>query len=135
MFPTLHTQLPAHLARWVQSGHFLVARDISSKEMIASIGIVPYDHRFPQLQYQDVRTVEVVRLFVQPEYRRSGLGTRLFEELKRKAEEEGVRRLYLHTHWFLPRAVEFWEGKGFQVVHIEEDEVWRTVHMEMMLGS
>ncbi|KAL5393178.1 hypothetical protein DPSP01_000010 [Paraphaeosphaeria sporulosa] len=134
MFPTLHTQLTDDVARWVRSGTFLAAKDTASHKLIATIGFVPYDHRFPSLDYQDVHTVEVVRLYVLPRYRRGGLGARLFEELRGRAEEQGVRRLYLHTHPFLPGAVGFWEKRGFGVAGVEEDEVWRTTHMEMVVG-
>jgi GNAT superfamily N-acetyltransferase len=134
MFPALHTQLEDNVARWVQSGSFLAARDATSKELIATIGFVPYNHRFPSLDYRDLLTVEVVRLYVLPQYRRGGLGARLFEELKAKAEEQCVQRLYLHTHPFLPGAVEFWEKRGFGVVDVEKDEVWKTIHMEMLVS-
>jgi GNAT superfamily N-acetyltransferase len=133
MFPTLHTQLEDDVARWIQSGRFFAARDVTSKELIATIGFVPYNHRFPSLDYRDLRTVEVVRLYVLPQYRRGGIGARLFEELRGKAEEQGVQRLYLHTHPFLPGAVKFWEKRGFQVVSVEKDEVWKTTHMEMLV--
>ncbi|KAF2447501.1 acyl-CoA N-acyltransferase [Karstenula rhodostoma CBS 690.94] len=135
MFPTLHTQLSDDVARWVQSGTFLAARDATSKSLVATIGFVAYDHRFPSLHYRDNHTVEVVRLYVLPRYRRAGLGATLFEELKGRAEEQGVRRLYLHTHPFLPGAVGFWEKRGFGVVGVERDEVWKTTHMEMLVGS
>ena len=135
MFPTLHKQLADDVARLVQSGYFLLARDRSNGQVIGTIGYVPYDHRFPQLNYDDIRTVEVVRLYVLPSWRRTGLGATLFEALKRHALEERVVCLYLHTHPFLPGAVEFWEKKGFSIVYVEEDAVWRTTHMQMMLAE
>jgi hypothetical protein len=47
-----------------------------------------------------------------------------------------VQYMYLHTHPFLPGAIRFWEKQGFGIICIdEEDEVWRTHHMQMMLGS
>jgi GNAT superfamily N-acetyltransferase len=131
MFPELCAQLKDDAARWVQSGCFLAARD--EKRLIATIGYVPYDHRFSQLDYSGRKTVEVVRLYVLPEKRRCGLAAVLFEELKEKAMEEGVEVLYLHTHPFLPGAVAFWEKRGFQVVDVEDDRVWRTTHMVMVL--
>jgi GNAT superfamily N-acetyltransferase len=131
MFPNLHSQLQDDVARWIQSGVFLTARN--GKTLIATIGFIPYDHRFSQLDYRGRKTVEVVRLYVLPQYRRCGLAAALFEELKQRAMEDGVEVLYLHTHPFLPGAVGFWEGRGFGVVDVEEDEVWRTTHMELLL--
>lgn len=134
MFPTLHKQLADDVARWVKSGCFFVARDFGGR-IIATIGFVPYNHRFPELDFRDMKVVEVVRLYVLPEWRRAGMGAALFKALKRKALEESIDCLYLHTHPFLPGAVRFWEDKGFALLHEEEDPVWRTTHMQMMLES
>mgnify|MGYP003582964386 CR=1 FL=1 len=114
------------------AGRFLLARDRG--RIVAGIGYLPYDHRFPQLDYRGRRVVEVVRLFVEPEYRRGGLARRLYEALKTLAQEEGAEVLYLHTHPFLPGAIEFWQRQGFVVVDVEEDPVWRTTHMELQCG-
>lgn len=113
-------------------GRFLLARDRG--RIVAGIGYLPYDHRFPQLDYRGRRVVEVVRLFVEPEYRRGGLARRLYQALKALAQEAGVEVLYLHTHPFLPGAVEFWQRQGFGVVDVEADPVWRTTHMELQCG-
>lgn len=128
MFPSLCAQLNDDVARWVLSGCFLTARD--GDDLIATIGYVPYDHRFLQLDYRGVKTVEVVRLYVLPKYRRCGLAARLFAELRRRAVQEGVACLYLHTHPFLPGAIAFWEKQGFGVRCVEDDVVWQTTHME-----
>ena len=80
------------------------------------------------------KIVEVVRLFVIPQYRRYGLAASLFSTLRDHALESGVQCMYLHTHPFLPGAVQFWEKQGFNVICVdEEDEVWRTHHMQLML--
>jgi GNAT superfamily N-acetyltransferase len=136
MFPELCAQLKDDVARWVQSGCFLIARDEEEQgdgRVIATIGYVPYDHRFPQLQYNGKKTVEVVRLYVLPHWRRYGLAAALFEGLRKKAIREEVDVMYLHTHPFLPGALRFWDKHGFRVVDVEDDQVWRTTHMELML--
>ncbi|XPS69267.1 hypothetical protein M3J09_001545 [Ascochyta lentis] len=84
---------------------------------------------------RQIKTVEVLRLFVLPQHRRHGLAAALFQALKERAVAEGVQCMYLHTHPFLPGAIRFWEKQGFDVVRVdEEDRVWRTHHMRMMLG-
>ena len=113
-------------------GRFLLARDRG--RIVAGMGYLPYDHRFAQLDYRGLRVVEVVRLFVEPEYRRGGLARRLYEALKALALEDGVEVLYLHTHPFLPGAIAFWQRQGFDVVDVEEDPLWRTTHMELRCG-
>ena len=132
--------VPPDLARFKETfidgpGHFLVARTNMGR-LIAGIGYRQYDHRFPHLEdrnYRDTKTVEVVRLFVSPEYRRSGLAGTLFKELLSQAKKDEVRCMYLHTHRFLPGAITFWERQGFTVVDVEDDPVWQTVHMDMRL--
>lgn len=43
--------------------------------------------------------------------------------------------MYLHTHPFLPGAIRFWEKQAFDIIGVdEEDEVWRTHHMHMVLA-
>ncbi|MCI0911309.1 GNAT family N-acetyltransferase [Pseudomonas putida] len=134
LFPMLaHSPLPKDLADFEATyldgdGHFLEARDNGT--LIATIGYLPYDHRFHQLDYHGKRVVEIVRLFVLPGYRRNGLAAALFQALREHAVEAGVDCLYLHTHPFLPGAIRFWERQGFVVVDVEDDPVWLTTHME-----
>ncbi|AGZ34947.1 acetyltransferase [Pseudomonas sp. VLB120] len=133
LFPMLaEAPLPNDLAHFGDTyldgaGRFLVARD--QGRLVAAIGYLPYDHRFPQLDYRGAHVVEVVRLFVRPEYRRHGLAGALFAALREQAMNAGVDCLYLHTHPFLPGAIAFWERQGFKVVDVEDDPLWRTTHM------
>ena len=110
---------------------FLEARD--GKDLIAVIGYVRYDNRHPQLDYHAVRTLEIVRLFVQPQYRRCGLAAELFLKLYERAVEEDVECLYLHSHPFLDGAIRFWQKRGFEIVLVDDDPKWQTTHMEMTL--
>jgi GNAT superfamily N-acetyltransferase len=96
----------------------------------------------PSLKYPTLplaypyKIVEVLRLFVLPQYRRHGLAASLFQALKDHAIASGVHFMYLHTHPFLPGAIRFWEKQGFNVVRVdEEDKVWQTHHMQMMLEA
>ncbi|BDM23582.1 MULTISPECIES: GNAT family N-acetyltransferase [Pseudomonas] len=138
LFPMLaDSPMPKDLAHFAQTyldgeGHFLEARD--QGRLIAGVGYLPYDHRFAQLDYHDKRVVEVVRLFVLPEYRRHGLAAALFAALREHARAAAVECLYLHTHPFLPGAIRFWERQGFSLIDVEDDPVWRTTHMEHWLA-
>jgi GNAT superfamily N-acetyltransferase len=110
---------------------FLETRD--GNDLIAVIGYVRYDNRHPQLNYHNIRTVEIVRLYVQPRYRRCGLAAALFSALYDRAVEEDMECLYLHTHPFLEGAIRFWEKCGFEIFQVEDDPEWQTTHMEMRL--
>lgn len=114
-----------------EEGGFWLAR--CDDEIVAAVGYLPYDHRFPQLDYAGRRTVEIVRLFVAPQFRRFGLARALYVRLREHAAAAGVQVLYLHTHPFLPGAIRFWERQGFAVVDVEADPLWQTTHMQCLL--
>lgn len=134
LFPTLSaTDLPDDLARFEAvyikgEGRFLLA--CVEDQIVAAVGYLPYDGRFPQLNYQGRKVVEVVRLFVLPAYRRFGLAGELYRRLEAMAQAEGVQVVYLHTHPFLPGAIDFWRRQGFEVIDVEADPVWQTTHMQ-----
>lgn len=115
-----------------QAGTFLQAKDRNGK-LIGVIGMLAYDYRFPHLDIDQRKTVEVARLFVAPSYRRSGLGTALFNALTDIAKEKGIQRLYLHTHPFLTGAYEFWGKQGFQLKDFCDESNFPTIHMELFV--
>lgn len=134
MFPKLSDAgMPNDLAQFEATylqggGRFLIA--CNDGQIVAAIGYLPYDNRFPQLNYQGRKTVEVVRLFVQPAFRRFGLAGALYRALEVIAQAEGVEVMYLHTHPFLPGAIDFWLRQGFEVIDVEADPIWQTTHMQ-----
>jgi N-acetylglutamate synthase-like GNAT family acetyltransferase len=116
------------------AGTFLQARTDDGK-LIGVIGMLNYDYRFPHLNIDAKRTVEVARLFVDPQYRRTGLGTDLFQSLLVVAQEKQIERLYLHTHPFLEGAYEFWLQQGFQLMDYYDESGFLTIHMELMVNK
>ena len=138
IFPMLDAaEVPADLAAFAAvyladgGGRFLVAREAG--RVVASIAYRPYDRRFAQLDYAGRQVVEIVRLFVLPQYRGAGLASALYRALAAEAQRAAVQMLYLHTHPFLPGAIEFWRRQGFAIVDVEADPVWQTTHMELAL--
>lgn len=136
LFPMLdNTILPKDISQfqavYIEHPHgiFLQAID-ENKERIGVIGMMPYDHRFSYLDYKGRNTVEVARLFVEPKYRREGLGSLLFHALLNHANAKGIDMLYLHTHPFLTGAFEFWERQGFSHIYTSIDNDQMTWHME-----
>jgi len=110
-------------------GCFLLAKTATG-ELAGVIGMMPYDHRFPFLNYESSKTVEVARLFVEPRFRRKGLAMQLFNALHHAALEKGIETLYLHTHPFLTGAFEYWQKNGFQLIKNIEDDDFITLHMQ-----
>lgn len=141
LFPMLdRNRLPKDLANFEETylksnlGTFLQARTADGK-LAGAIGMMPYDYRFPHLEIDRKPTVEVARLFVEPEFRRTGLGTLLFQELKQVAIKKKIKRLYLHTHPFLEGAYAFWLKSGFSLLDFREESGFQTLHMELNLNQ
>ncbi|UZJ66372.1 GNAT family N-acetyltransferase [Sphingobacterium sp. KU25419] len=141
LFPMLDpNQIPKDLKAfedlYLQStaGAFLQARTADGV-LIGVIGMLHYDYRFPHLDIDAKNTVEVARLFVDPKYRRTGLGTELFQSLLTVAKEKQIERLYLHTHPFLDGAYEFWLRQGFQLMEYRDESGFLTIHMELMVDE
>lgn len=137
LFPMLnHRVVPKDLQTFsstyidVPIGTFLQART-QKGALIETIGMLAYNHRFPHLSFSENKIVEVVKLFVEPAYRKSGLGTALVRELKKVAKDQGVELLYLHTHPFLVGAYEFWQKQGFNLVLSTEESGFETLHMTL----
>ncbi|KAF5702464.1 GNAT family acetyltransferase [Fusarium mundagurra] len=112
-------------------GAFLTA--YSDGRLIATIGYVAYDGRFSHISLEPEKVVEILRLYVGPEWRRVGLASRLFETLVKTAQQSGVEQFYLHTHPFLPHAIDFWKRRGFSIITVDKDPVWQTTHMKRSL--
>lgn len=112
---------------------FLQAKDDSGM-LIGVIGMMTYDERFSYLDYKRYKTVEVARLFVEPKYRRTGLGSQLFSALLEVAKQKQIEMLYLHTHAFLTGAFEYWLKQGFQLECESQDGDFTTIHMSRVLG-
>jgi len=70
---------------------------------------------------------------VLPAFRGFGLASRLYRALEAQARADEVQMMYLHTHPFLPGAIDFWRRQGFEVVDIESDPVWQTTHLQRQL--
>lgn len=136
LFPEIyHGQVPKDLQNFEQYyvqdplGCFITVKD--QNRMIGTIAYRAYDHRF-DLNLPS-NTVEVVKLFVLPEYRRKGIATKLCDMLFSYAKNNRITSLYLHTHPFLPAAEEFWTLQGFDVIKREWIDTYDTIHMSKSL--
>ncbi|VVN43441.1 hypothetical protein PS624_05574 [Pseudomonas fluorescens] len=74
-------------------------------------------------------------LFVVPSLRRSGVAGAIYRSLKDLALADGVEVIYLHTHPFLPGAIEFWQRQGFEIIDVDADPVWQTTHMHNVMSE
>ena len=124
----------------VPGGRFITLRE--QGEIIGTIGYRPFDRRFKvdgvtrkDLAFPSQTTVEILRLFVAETHRCKGLASRLIKELVKRAKEDQVYNMYLHTHAFLTGARNLWEKNGWKVIVIDNDEPWNTIHMVRDVSS
>lgn len=136
LFPMLdHNKQPQDLLLFKktyiedQLGVFLQTEN-SEDNLVGVIGMSRYDHRFPYLNYQGKRVVEVARLYIEPQFRRQAVATSLVKTLVEHARSKKIDTLYLHTHPFLTGAFEFWISQGFKQIAETKEGGFVTIHME-----
>lgn len=139
VFPMMdHTRLPVDFEQFKEhyldsdDAIFLVAK-MGDGNIVGTIGILPYDGRIEAVEgrYATQSAAEIVKCYVDPAYRRYGIGSMLVKELENTVKDMHYTTLYLHTHRFLPGAVDFWKRQGFTVI-AEQDDDWQTVHMDKL---
>ncbi|WP_134703125.1 GNAT family N-acetyltransferase [Ammoniphilus sp. YIM 78166] len=143
VFPMFDPQIPPKDLQKLEETYLLPERAAFfaaySKEgkVVGTIAARPYDGRIPQLMgcYDLTTTTEIVRCFVSSEFRRTGLGSKLVAKLTRFCKDVGYETLYLHTHQFLPGAVDFWQTQGFVITCVGNDPKWQTVHMDRSVSG
>ncbi|PWW43883.1 acetyltransferase (GNAT) family protein [Paenibacillus pabuli] len=142
VFPMMdHEKLPVDLEQFRE--HYLDSPDAvflvavtEDNQIVGSIGILPYDGRIEAVngRYPEQSAAEIVKCYVDSKNRRYGIGSLLVRELENVVAELHYTTLYLHTHSFLPGAVDFWKRQGYVVV-VEQDDDWQTVHMDKLLNK
>lgn len=141
VFPMMdHTRLPVDFEQFREhyldsdDAIFLVAK-MGDGNIVGTIGILPYDGRIEAVKgrYAAQSATEIVKCYVDPAYRRYGIGSMLVKELENAVKDMHYTTLYLHTHRFLPGAVDFWKRQGFTVI-VEQEDDWQTVHMDKLVG-
>jgi len=112
---------------------FLIAVDADGA-LLGTAAVRPYDRRFPEVEptIGAGPVCEIVKFYIRPDRRRSGLGSRLYAEAERFAREAGYTESYLHTSLHLPGGYPFWLSRGYQERYWESD---RIAHMSKKLDE
>lgn len=90
-------------------------------------------------RYPEAESVaQLVRLMVEPAYRRRGLASELVDTATQFARDADYAQLYLHTNALVPGAVEFWRRRAVQTYDArgtayDPDPRFATVHFEIPL--
>lgn len=112
---------------------FLIAVD-GEKNIVGTIGLIPYDNRFKMLNYTQFKVAEIVKLYVDSSNRRQKVGHQLVNCLVNEALLLNYKILYLHTHPFLTGAVEFWEKNSFKIERKDIEQDLPTIHMKRLIS-
>ena len=118
--PTLNRDL-VDMATNYAPGRTLVALD--EGRVVGTGTVIP----------RDAESAEVVRMSVAPEFRRTGVGRRLVDELVEIARGWGMARVVLETSAQWTEVVQFYERCGFTVTHFEEGDFGRDAWFELHL--
>ena len=102
-------------------------------DIVGTGAVRPYNERFPFLRegLAEGPTCELVRFYIDENYRRIGLGAALFAKSETFAKSIGYTQGYLHTSVYLPGGYPFWLSRGYEELHWETDQV---VHMRKRLS-
>jgi len=73
---------------------------------------------------------ELKTLYVLPEYRNRGIGSKLIEAREKRARLKGIKKLFLYTH---PSSEKFHLDNGFKIVKKFNDKAMDVVYMEKEL--
>ncbi len=109
---------------------------LNGEQISGILAVRRYDGRIQALPgaYDLATTAELARCFVIETTRRQGIASLLLKESERFCVASGFTTLYLHTHRFLPGALEFWCAMGFRV-RLETNDALQTVHLEKAIGD
>ncbi len=137
LFPMLDAQKPPKdLVNFAQTyvfsdeNAFFQLRN-QKNQLIGAIGMLKYDYRFDYLRLPPENVSEIVRLYIDPAYRRAKLATKMVNFLEDYAlKHTKINHLYLHTHPFLSGACEFWLNQGFGLIAQENEGNMETLHFE-----
>ncbi|WP_282938442.1 GNAT family N-acetyltransferase [Paenibacillus sp. RC67] len=107
----------------------------ASKRQIAAIvySIANRDQEYPwktiyhelerSLFQEDGRFIEIFNLWVEPEYRRLGLATKLKQQLEEEARERGIDLIYTHTQY--DHVIELNKKLGY--TEVRRGPIWDSV--------
>ena len=119
-----------------ENNNFFVALNPENYEIIATIGVRAYDKHFEEFKdvYSKDNTASIWRLFVDKNYRRCGLASKMFYIAENFAMQSNYQNIYLHTHKTLNGALEFWMKMGF-IVTLDCNDNLQTVHMDKQINT
>ena len=120
---------------WPERNNLWAAFDQNGK-VVGTGAICIYNDRIDCIKgrYHLPETAEIGRCYVDEMIRRQGIGSEIMAEMVKFCQEKEYKKMYLHTHHFLPGGFDFWKKQGFAILIDDgQDGGYETIHMEKIL--
>ena len=120
---------------WPERNNLWAAFDQNGK-VVGTGAICIYNDRIDCIKgrYHLPETAEIGRCYVDEMIRRQGIGSEIMAEMVKFCQEKEYKKMYLHTHHFLPGGFDFWKKQGFSILIDDgQDGGYETIHMEKIL--
>lgn len=105
-------------------------------KVVGTGAICTYNDRIECMKgrYHLPETAEIGRCYVDETIRRQGIGSEIMVAMVKFCQEKEYKKMYLHTHHFLPGGFNFWQKQGFEILIDDgHDGGYETIHMEKIL--
>ena len=102
-------------------------------KVVGTGAICTYNDRIECIRgrYHLPETAEVGRCYVDETIRRQGIGSEIMAAMVKFCREKEYKKMYLHTHHFLPGGFSFWKKQGFEILIDDgHDGGYEMIHME-----
>ena len=120
---------------WPERNNLWAAFDQNGK-VVGTGAICIYNDRIDCIKgrYHLPETAEIGRCYVDEMIRRQGIGSEIMAEMVKFCQEKEYKKMYLHTHHFLPGGFDFWKKQGFEILIDDgQDGGYETIHMEKLI--
>ncbi len=120
---------------WPERNNLWAAFDQNGK-VVGTGAICIYNDRIDCIKgrYHLPETAEIGRCYVDEMIRRQGIGSEIMAEMVKFCQEKEYKKMYLHTHHFLPGGFDFWKKQGFSILIDDgQDGGYETIHMEKLI--
>ena len=105
-------------------------------KVVGTGAICTYNDRIECMKgrYHLPEIAEIGRCYVDETIRRQGIGSEIMVAMVKFCQEKEYKKMYLHTHHFLPGGFNFWQKQGFEILIDDgHDGGYETIHMEKTL--
>jgi len=105
------------IGKTYEAAHFLVA--LQNGKLIGTGALIP----------QSDKVAEVVRMSVNTQLRRLGIGKRILRELCLYAKSNGYKQIILETTETWHEVIEFYKRFGFQITHYQDGDAYFSLDL------